>query len=107
LSPSQRTVSIEPAKTTVVEFLDRWERDWAIANVSPKTAERYSELIRKHIVPHIGRARLQKLRAIDLSELYAKPCARAGREGDHVHRMLHRASAMPRSGTWFNKMSRA
>jgi len=45
---------IDPSKVTVAEFLERWERDWASINVSRKTAERYSDLIRKHVVPHLG-----------------------------------------------------
>ena len=45
---------IDPSKTTLAEFLDRWERDWAALNVSPKTFERYSELLRRHVRPHIG-----------------------------------------------------
>ena len=79
--------------------MTRWQRDWAATNVSPKTFERYAELLRMHVTPNIGAARVQKLRAVDLSELYAK-LLRGGR-GDgrglsartvgHVHRVLHRA----------------
>jgi hypothetical protein len=38
---------IDPSRMTVGEFLDRWERDHG-QNVSPKTLERYRELLRKH-----------------------------------------------------------
>jgi hypothetical protein len=27
---------VDPSKATVAEFVDRWERDWASVNVSPK-----------------------------------------------------------------------
>jgi integrase len=90
--------SVDPSRTTVAEFLERWQRDWAATNLSPKTLERYDELIRKHVAPHIGTTPLQKLRAVNLSELYAKllrkgvgEAALAARTVGHVHRVLHRA----------------
>jgi integrase len=90
---------VDPSKITVAEFLDRWERDWASVNVSPKTLERYSEILRKHIRAHVGAVQLQKLRPAHLAELYAK-LAREGRAPGvglaprtvlHVHRVFHRA----------------
>jgi integrase len=99
LSAEQNGKAVDPTRETVGEFLERWERDWVIANVSPKTAERYGGIIRKQITPNIGKARIQKLRPVDLAELYAK-LLREGRSVDrglsartvgHVHRVLHRA----------------
>jgi Phage integrase, N-terminal SAM-like domain len=90
---------ITPNTVTVAEFLDRWDRDWAANNISAKTRERYQELIRKQIRPHIGSLAIQKLRASHLAELYAK-LLREGRDDGtglsartcgHVHRLLHRA----------------
>lgn len=89
----------DPSKATVGEFLDRWERDWAVGNVSPKTIERYREIIKKHIKPHIGSLKVQKLRALHLQELYRKLLADgrapgvglAPRTVGHVHRVLHRS----------------
>ena len=91
--------SVDPTKTTVAEYLQRWERDWATLNVSAKTLERYSELIRKHVVAHIGHVRIQKLRPVVLADLYAKLMREgkgtagglAPRTVGHVHRVLHRA----------------
>lgn len=96
---------IDKSKTTVSDYLKRWERDWAAIHVGPKTLERYKELLRLHVTPHIGALRLQRLRAVNLAELYAK-LLREGRQaavgdGDgvglgartvgHVHRVLHKA----------------
>jgi integrase len=90
---------IDASKETLAQFTDRWERDWAASNVSPKTLERYQELIRCHVRPHLGNAKLQKLRAVNFAELYAK-LLREGRGPGvglsprtvgHVHRVLHRA----------------
>jgi len=62
---------VDPPKTTLGEFLDRWERDLAAINVSGKTRERYGELLRYQVRPRIGRIRLQRLKPLNLSELYA------------------------------------
>lgn len=91
--------SVDPSKTTVAQYLGRWEQDWAKVNVAGKTFERYSELLRKHVCPHIGNTAIQKLRAVNLNELYASLSrdgqgARGGlapRTIGHVHRVLHRA----------------
>src|SRR5258708_12572278 len=42
---------VDPSKLTINEFLDRWERDWCAGNVSPKTLERYAELLRFTVRP--------------------------------------------------------
>jgi integrase len=97
---------VDPTKTTIAEFLDRWERDWASANVSPKTLERYRGLIRWQIRPHLGHLRIQQLRPVHLNEFYAKllregrikrpeagdrPQGLSARSVGHAHRVLHRA----------------
>ena len=90
---------VAPERTTVAEFLERWDRDWAANNVSAKTRERFGELIANQIKPHIGALPLQKLRPIVLTELYAKLLREGRGDGSglsastvgHVHRLLHRA----------------
>lgn len=90
---------VDPTKTSIAEFLDRWLRDWASVNVSPKTLERYQQIVRLNVVPHIGAMLLQKLKPVHLTELYSMLLRRGGEEGrplsprsvGHVHRVLHRA----------------
>jgi integrase len=97
---------VDPSKTTVAEFLERWDRDWASMNVSPKTLERYRQILRLNVVPHIGAARLQKLRPVHLNELYGNLLRSGGKGGrslsarsvGHVHRVLHRA--LGHAATW-------
>jgi integrase len=97
---------VDPSKATVAEFLERWERDWASVNVSPKTLERYKQILRLNIIPHIGATRVQKLRPVHLNELYAKLQRTGGHNGrplsprsvGHVHRVLHRA--LGHAATW-------
>ena len=88
--------TLDPSKTTTAQFLDRWE-SWAATQVSRKTLERYSELIRHHVRPHLGAARIQKLKPINFAELYgklqlAKPVGAglSARTIGHVHRLMHR-----------------
>ena len=96
-----RGAYVDLTPETVSDFLDRWDRDWASTHVSPKTVERYRGLIGKQIKPHIGNRPIQKLRAVDLSELYAKLLRDDGlapRTVGHVHRLLHRA--LGHAATW-------
>jgi integrase len=82
---------VERDRITVDSFVDQWERDWAATNVSPKTRERYSELLRKHVRPHIGTKRMQAIRVEDLNKLYTELHQKlAPRTVKHVHRLLHR-----------------
>jgi integrase len=82
---------VEHDKKCLNEFLDKWERDWAVTNVSPKTAERYSELLRIHVRPRIGAKRIQAIRVEDLNKLYSDLHQKiAPRTIKHVHRVLHR-----------------
>ena len=87
---------VDPSKTTLGDFLDRWE-SWAATQVSAKTLERYSDLLRHHVRPRLGAAPIQKLRTIDFAALYGKlqspkpaGAGLAPRTVGHVHRLLHR-----------------
>jgi integrase len=98
--------SVDPSKTTLAEFLDRWLRDWAALNVGGKALERYQSVVKLYVVPHIGTIQVQKLRAVHLQELYAKLLRAGGRGGrplsagsvGNVHRVLHRA--LGHAATW-------
>lgn len=90
---------VDPSKATVAEFIERWDRDWASVNVGAKTLERYRQILKLYVVPHIGAVRVQKLRPVHLNELYAKLLRTGGHEArplsartvGHVHRVIHRA----------------
>lgn len=84
---------VDPSRITVAEFLDRWERDWLLGNVSTKTAETYRDHL-KHPRRRLGTLALQKLRPVALAELYAALLRETGlapRTVGHIHRILHRA----------------
>jgi integrase len=88
---------VDPSKMTLGEFLDRWE-NWAATQVSAKTLERYKELARHHVRPHLGAAHIQKIKAVNFADLYGKlqkskadgGAGLAPRTVGHVHRLMHR-----------------
>jgi integrase len=81
---------LEPNKTTVAQFLDRWLAD-VKARVSPKTHERYEQVCRKNITPLLGAILLPKLKPMQISEAYTKALAsgRRKREGGLSPRTVH------------------
>jgi integrase len=89
----RRGEHVDPTKLAVAEFLDRWEQGWVTLQVGPKTRERYVELLRLHVGPHIGALPLHKLQPVHLAELYAELLAKGlgPRTTGHVHRVLHKA----------------
>jgi integrase len=90
---------LEPSKTTLVEFLERW-LDHMQFQISPKSHARYSELVRKNLAPLIGSVTLTKLRPAMISTAYAQALAKGRRDGTgglspqtvtHMHRILKQA----------------
>ena len=96
---------VDQDKITVAEFLDRWQRDWVASHVSPKSFDRYAQVL-KMIIPHIGALQLQRLKPIALNELYGKLLREGGHNGGplsprsvgNVHGLLR--SALKRAQEW-------
>jgi integrase len=92
---------VEPARTTLAEFLERW-LDHARTQVSPKSHERYCELVRCSIVPLLGAIPLSKLQPVTISAAYARALASGRRDGKgglaprsvhYMHRILRQSLA--------------
>ena len=90
---------VEPSKTTLSMFLDRW-LEQIEANVAPRTLERYREIAKKNLVPLLGQIALTKLRPDQISAAYAKALKSGRRDGagglsprtvHHMHRILKQA----------------
>ena len=98
---------VDPSKLTVGEFLEKWLSDYAATAVSAKTYERYSEHVRKHLVPTLGAIALRDLRPLDIQGYYAKAVT-SGRlkgEGGLAPRTVHHqhvilAEALRRAVKW-------
>jgi hypothetical protein len=62
---------VERSRQTLNTFLDQWEHNWAANNLAPKTAERYWQLLQKHVRPRLGTRPIQSIQAEDLNRLYS------------------------------------
>jgi len=90
---------LEPNKTTIAEFLNRW-LDHIKMQLGPKSYERYSEIVRKNIIPALGGVMLTKLRPAQISGAYAKALSQGRRDGTgglsastvvYMHRIIKHA----------------
>jgi len=83
----------EPSRMTVADWLRLWVNTTR-TEVSPKTHERYAEIVRVYLIPALGSIRLQRLRSTDIQKAYngfeRKPSPRTRR---HIHRILKSALA--------------
>jgi integrase len=71
---------IEAAKITVRQFLDRW-LEHIKSQVSPRTHERYDEIVKKNLNPLLGAVVLTKLRPMQISDAYGKALSAGRRDG--------------------------
>jgi hypothetical protein len=92
---------IEPDKTTVAQFLERWLAHMQ-TQVAPRTYGGYTEKIRNNLIPALGAIRLTKLRPEQISEAYSKALIGGRRDGGgglstqtvrHMHGILKQALA--------------
>jgi integrase len=88
---------IKPSKITIGAYLHAWlANPHGLAN---KTAERYRQLARYQIIPHLGMVPLQQLRRAHIVDWHAKLLAGGGVGGQalsprtvlHAHCLLHHA----------------
>ena len=91
---------VEPHKLSVAEYLECWLADYVAHAVSPKTAERYTEIVRRHLVPALGGVPLTKLSPLLIQDYYSQAlkCGRLDGSGGlsarsvlHNHRILRAA----------------
>jgi hypothetical protein len=62
----------EPNKMSVADWLNLWLASTKI-EVSPKSHERYAEIVRCYLVPGLGRLALQRLAPSDIQRAYSSP----------------------------------
>ena len=82
---------VDPSRMTVADWLTLWVASTR-TEVSPKTHERYAEIVRCYLVPGLGSLGLQRLTPTDIQRAYngftRKPSPRTRR---HIHRILKSA----------------
>jgi integrase len=90
---------LEPNKTTLASFVVHWLNDIK-ARVSPRTHERYVQIIHTNIIPLLGGTSLRDLRPQAISAAYAKALAEGRKDGTgglsprsvhHMHTVLKAA----------------
>jgi integrase len=92
---------VEPSKLTVAEYVRGRISQWAAAGeISPKTTERYTELLANQIGPHLGAKSIQKLRPADVESWHTALKTGGRKDGrggvsnrtiGHAHRVLSKA----------------
>jgi len=99
ITEAQRGIGLEPSKVTLAEFLHRWLAHMRL-QVSPRTHERYTELVTKNIIPALGSVTLSRLHAVQISEAYTRALVSGRRDGKgglspasvhYQHRVLKKA----------------
>jgi integrase len=91
---------VDPTRMTVGQWLTRW-LDAMQAEVSPKSHERYSEVVGNFLIPELGALPIVKLAPAHIQKAYAKWAIEGRRDGKsgglaprtrrHVHRILKAA----------------
>ena len=62
---------VEPSKITVAEFLEQWLGSLANQGLSPKTYDRYQEMVNINLVPALGPIPLAKLEPIHIETAWS------------------------------------
>ncbi len=91
---------VEPSKITVASYIQSWLQGIR-TEVSGKTFERYEDICRDQIIPHLGQVILQRLRPSQVATWHKILIERGGKSGKplsaqtvkHCHRCLHQALA--------------
>jgi integrase len=99
ITEAQRGIGLELSKVTLAEFLCRWLAHMR-PQISPRTHERYTELVTKNIIPALGSVTLSRLHAVQMSEAYTRALVSGRRDGKgglspasvhYQHRVLKKA----------------
>jgi integrase len=90
---------VDPSRQTVAKFLDKWLAYMA-SQISPRSHERYTEIVKKNLVPALGGVPLAKLRPSQITDAYSQALASGRRDGKgglsantvvYMHRVLKQA----------------
>jgi integrase len=88
-----RGINYDSGTTTVGEWLTAWLTDSVRATVRQRTYERYESIVRVHLIPSIGRVKLNALTPAHVRGLYREKldAGHAPRSVLHIHRTLSKA----------------
>jgi integrase len=86
-------VLIQPGKMRLGTYLERFLEEYARPNLSPRTAEGYEHICKRHLIPSLGNLTLNGLKPTHLTDYYSEK-QKAGLSAQtvrHHHTMLHKA----------------
>ncbi len=72
---------IKPTRLTVAQFLEEWLRDYVRTNTAPRTAERYQEIVRIHLIPALGSFPVLVLQPHHIQKYYGSALESGRRDG--------------------------
>ncbi|MBU2535419.1 MAG: site-specific integrase [Chloroflexi bacterium] len=93
LTSNDQGTLTKPSKVTVTAYLDRWLSEYAKPNLSPRSFERYRDLVRQHFTSSFGKVALTQLKPEHLQKHYTS-CLEAGLNPMTVryhHAVIHKA----------------
>lgn len=91
---------IKPTRLTVAQFLEEWLQYYVRTNTGPRTAERYQEIVRVHLIPALGSLPVLALQPSHIQKYYTRALEAGRRDGKgglsartvyHHHRVLYEA----------------
>lgn len=92
ISSVETGIDFNATKLTFADYAERWLKSKK-KKVRPKTIQRYSDLMRLHVVPVIGSIPLLKLKPLHLEKVYEEASSRGLSPQSilHIHRVLFTA----------------
>jgi integrase len=93
LNEKNKDILVSPDKITVEEWLGYWLDKYKKPNIKSTTYENYKIIIDTHLIPTIGKIKLQSLQTTDLQSLYAKKIkdGKSPRIVEYIHTLIHGA----------------
>lgn len=88
---------IDPSKLTVKQWLELWLSDHAKHRVSAKTFERYSQIVRGHLIPALGAHRLRRLEPLHIQTAYAAVLRNGRRRSGKGGKMIEHPPLSPQT----------
>lgn len=93
LSDREDGLNFDAGRLTVGEYLERWLEDSVKDTVRPSTYQRHEELTKLHLVPTLGRLKLQGLTPMQVRRLYREKLdgGLSSATVQKMHVVLHKA----------------
>lgn len=81
----------EPSKQTLTEWIDIWLETYVEGKVKPYTLDSYRSIAKTHIIPNLGKCRLETLSTLQIQRFYNDISKKLSpKTVKNVHGVLHR-----------------